>query len=341
MDLSHTAVVILNYNGKSWLEKFLPSVIQHSGNARIIVADNRSTDDSISFLKTNFPRVDRIEIHSNLGFCGGYNFALSQINQKYYILLNSDVEVTAGWIEPVIQLLENNPAIAAAQPKILSYSSKDYFEYAGAAGGYIDTLGYPFCRGRIFNEIEKDNGQYNDTRKVFWATGACLFIRNQCYHQMGGLDEDFFAHMEEIDLCWRLQRAGYEIYYQGESTVYHVGGGTLAVSNPRKTYFNFRNGLSLIFKNLPANQLVWKFTLRLILDWIASFKFLLNGSPKDCKAVWKAHLGFFKAIKKERIKRSTSLKIADGNLLRPAVYHRLLIIDYFLLGKKTFKDLRF
>lgn len=341
MDLTHTAVVILNYNGRIWLEKFLPSVLTHSGNSRIIVADNHSTDDSISFLNAHFPSVDRIEIPANLGFCGGYNFALSQINEKYYVLLNSDVEVTSGWIEPVIQLLENNSRIAAVQPKILSYSNKDHFEYAGAAGGFIDTLGYPFCRGRIFDETEKDHGQYDDTRQVFWATGACLFIRNQSYHQLNGLDEDFFAHMEEIDLCWRLQDAGYEVYYQGQSKVYHVGGGTLAVSNPRKTYFNFRNGLSLIFKNLSGSELIWKFPLRLSLDWIASFKFLIQGSAKDCKAVWRAHFDFFKGLKKELSKRKARLRNANTNQNLPMIYNRLLIVDYFILKKRTFSHLKF
>jgi GT2 family glycosyltransferase len=340
LDLSYTAVVILNYNGKSWLEKFLPSVLKFSGNARIIVADNRSTDDSISFLQSNFPSVDRIEIPDNLGFCGGYNFALKQIGEKYYVLLNSDVEVTPGWIEPIIRLLESNSNIAAAQPKILSYHNKFFFEYAGAGGGYIDALGYPFCRGRIFNDIEEDLNQYNDSKKIFWASGACLFIRNACYHQMNGLDEDFFAHMEEIDLCWRLQRAGYEIFYEGQSKVYHVGGGTLAVSNPRKTYLNFKNGLSLIFKNLPISQLIWKFPLRLFLDWIASFKFLLDGSVQDFRAVWRAHFNFIKGIRKEVIKRKTNSKMAKTNLNESVAYNGLLVVDYFLLKKKSFKDLR-
>lgn len=340
MDLSHTAVVILNYNGRTWLEKFLPSVVQHSGNARIIVADNHSTDDSIAFLKNNFPSVDRLEIPRNLGFCGGYNFALKEIKEKYYVLLNSDVEVTSGWIEPIIQLFENNSNVAAAQPKILSYTNKEYFEYAGAAGGYIDSLGYPFCRGRIFNEIEKDNGQYNNSQKVFWATGACLFIRNQSYHQLNGLDEDFFAHMEEIDLCWRLQRAGYEVHYEGKSTVYHVGGGTLAASNPRKTYFNFRNGLSLIFKNLPAGELIWKLPVRMVLDWVASFKFLFDGSIKYCLAVWKAHFNFIASLGREMKKRN---QVAKGNSFRKElpVLHRSLVWDYFVLKRKTFRELKF
>ena len=341
MDLSNTAVVILNYNGKRWLEKFLPSVLQHSGNAHIVVADNLSTDDSVRFIQTQFPSVDLIEIPSNMGFCGGYNFALNLIREKYYVLLNSDVEVTAGWIAPVIHLLESNLRIAAVQPKVLSYSNKDSFEYAGAAGGYIDSFGYPFCRGRIFNDLEKDQGQYDDTRQVFWATGACLFIRSKCFHQMNGLDEDFFAHMEEIDLCWRLQKAGYEIYFQGQSKVYHVGGGTLAVSNPRKTYFNFRNGLSLIFKNLPLLSLIWKLPVRIFLDWIASFKFLIDGSSKDCKAVWNAHFDFVKGLNREIKKRRTSDQRSGHSGSLPMIYPKLLIVDYFLLKRRSFKRLRF
>lgn len=335
-----TAIVILNYNGKHWLEKFLPSVIQHSTGARIIVADNCSTDDSVSFLKATFPSIDLLLIPSNLGFCGGYNFALKQVKEKYYVLLNSDVEVTSGWIDPIIQLFESNDSIAAAQPKILSYYDKKVFEYAGAAGGFIDTLGYPFCRGRLFTDAEKDQGQYNDTIPIFWATGACLFIRSKCYHQMGGLDEDFFAHMEEIDLCWRLHRAGYQVYYHAQSTVYHVGGGTLPVSNPRKTYLNFRNGLSLIYKNMPAGQLIWKLPLRLLLDHVAALKFLAGGSWSDFKAVWKSHWDFLRKVGREQSKRNAVRKALPSFQADP-VYKRIVIVDFFLLGKKTFKDLNF
>jgi GT2 family glycosyltransferase len=340
LDLRQVAVVILNYNGKSWLEKFLPFVIQYSGHAHVVVADNHSTDGSVAFLREKFSSVDCIEISSNLGFCGGYNFALKQVKEKYYVLLNSDVEVTPGWIEPLVTLLENNPAIAAAQPKVLSYFDRTMFEYAGAGGGFIDSLGYPFCRGRIFDQLEPDHGQYNDTRQVFWATGACLFIRSECYHQLGGLDEDFFAHMEEIDLCWRLQRVGYQIYYQGLSTVYHVGGGTLATSHPQKTYFNFRNGLSLIYKNMNGFQLLWKLPLRAMLDWVAAFKFLLGGFTGNFKAVVRAKFDFYRNVIRDHGKRksiSADLKAAYSS----TVYKRLLIIDYFLLGKKCFKDLRF
>lgn len=337
----NTAIVILNYNGRHWLDQFLPSVIRHSTGARIVVADNCSTDDSVALLRDKFPEVDLILIPSNLGFCGGYNFALQQVSEKYYVLLNSDVEVTAGWINPVIDLMESNAAIAAAQPKILSYHHKNRFEYAGAGGGFIDLLGYPFCRGRLFDHLEEDNGQYNDAVPVFWATGACLFIRSELYHQMGGLDEDFFAHMEEIDLCWRLHRAGYEVYYQGQSTIFHVGGGTLSATNPRKTYLNFRNGLSLLFKNLPAHQLLWRLPLRLFLDHIAALKFLASGLTPDFRAVWKAHIAFIGNLRRAYRKRRITSSALNNQYKAAPVYSKILIVDFFLRGKKKFKDLTF
>lgn len=331
-----TAVVILNYNGKHFLQQFLPGVIAHSGTAKIIVADNASTDDSVSFLKANFfNQVEIIQLQANYGYCGGYNEALKQVNATYYVLLNSDVEVTAGWIEPVISLFKKDQTIAAAQPKILSYHNRDEFEYAGAAGGLIDSLGYPFCRGRIFNTFEKDKGQYNDTRQVFWATGACLFIRASVFHQHNGFDEDFFAHMEEIDLCWRIQQTGMKIFYTGSSQVYHVGGGTLAKSNPRKTYFNFSNGLSLLIKNLPARQLFWKIPLRLMLDWVAAAKFLVTGFPADAWAVVKAHFSFIKNLRRDYAKRAQE-KIHPIR----TIYKGVLIFDYYLNGKHSYSELR-
>lgn len=332
-----TAVVILNYNGKHFLQQFLPGVIAHSGNAKIIVADNASTDDSVNFLKENFQnQIETIQLETNKGYCGGYNAALKQVEATYYVLLNSDVEVTPGWIEPVIQLFRQDANIAAAQPKILSHQVRDEFEYAGAAGGFIDSLGYPFCRGRIFNTSEKDTGQYNDTRQIFWATGACLFIRASVFHEHKGFDEDFFAHMEEIDLCWRIQQAGNSIYYTGQSKVYHVGGGTLAKSNPRKTYFNFRNGLSLLIKNLPAAQLVWKIPARLVLDWLAAIKFLLGGFAADSWAVLKAHADFLKHLPRDYSKRNTPL---SANTIK-TIYKGSLLFGYFLQGKKYFRDFR-
>ena len=252
--MSRTAIVILNYNGEKLLPQFLPSVLQHSADAEIIVADNASSDQSIALLKKNFPKIRLIQLDENYGFCGGYNRALRQIHADYYVLLNSDVEVTAHWLTSMTQLLDSHPGIAAVQPKILSYHQKEKFEHAGAGGGFIDSLGYPFCRGRIFDHIEEDTGQYNDELPVFWCSGACMMIRSEAYHAFGGFDEDFFAHMEEIDLCWKLHRTNQSVYYCGKSTVYHVGAGTLGYGNPRKIFLNFRNGLALIYKHFTLRK---------------------------------------------------------------------------------------
>ena len=338
--MTRVAVVILNYNGQELLKKFLPSVLKFSGAAKIIVADNNSSDNSVDTLRKEFPQVELIQISSNLGFCGGYNYALSKIEADYFVLLNSDVEVTEKWIEPVISLFESNPAIGAAQPKILSYADKQIFEYAGAGGGYIDSLGYPFCRGRIFNSFEKDDHQYDDCLPIFWATGACLFVRAALFKKMGGFDEDFFAHMEEIDFCWKLNRAGYSVFYQGASTVYHVGGGTLSATNPRKTYLNFRNGLSLIVKNISTGQLLWKLPARIILDWVAVVKFLVEGSGADGIAVLKAHFNFFISLPKE-IKKRKLLKYQIPGFQVKNVYNGLITFDFYVRKKRNFSDLKF
>lgn len=338
--MTEVAVVILNYNGKKFLQQFLPSVIRFSAQSEIIVADNGSTDDSVEFLKSEYQsQVRVINIDKNRGYCGGYNYALKQVDTKYYVLLNSDVEVTENWIAPIISLFESNPKIAAAQPKIKSFHEKNKFEYAGAAGGFVDTLGYPFCRGRIFNHLEEDHDQYNDTRQVFWATGACLFVRATAFHEMDGLDEDFFAHMEEIDLCWRLNRAGYKIYYCGSSTVYHVGGGTLSKSNPRKTQLNFRNGLSLLMKHLPSHELWWKLPLRLALDWLAALLFLLRGAPADSLAVFKAHVDFIVRLRKDFRKR-ISFKKRIPNYSVSQMYNGMLPFEHFVLKRSTVTELR-
>jgi GT2 family glycosyltransferase len=284
--------------------------------------------------------VELITIENNLGFCGGYNFALKQVQATYFVLLNSDVEVTENWLEPVIELFRGDSTIAAIQPKILSFKHKNEFEYAGAAGGWMDSLGYPFCRGRIFDKLETDEGQYNDTLPIFWATGACHFVRSSLYHQLNGLDEDYFAHMEEIDFCWRLKRAGYQIYYQGKSTVYHVGGGTLSSVSPKKTYLNFRNGLSLIFKHLSTSELIWKLPLRLLLDWAAALKFLFQPSPQDALAVLRAHASFFSSIGAE-VKKRRILASQLGRFKVKQIYPNWLVVDYFLLGKSKFSQLRF
>lgn len=335
--MTATAVVILNYNGRALLERFLPSVVAHSAGARIIVADNASTDDSLAWVTRTYPGVERIAMKSNLGFCGGYNTALKQVQAKRYVLLNSDVEVTAGWLEELGATLDRHPEAAAVQPKILSERQRDHFEYAGAAGGFLDTMGYPFCRGRLFYHTEVDEAQYNDDRPIFWSSGACMMIRSEWYHRLGGLDEDFFAHMEEIDLCWRLQRAGQAVYYAGKSVVYHVGGGTLAASNPRKTYYNFRNGLSLIYNNLPPGELAYKFPVRLALDWVAALKFILAGTVRDGLAVLRAHAHFFRTFSREVGRRRRS---AHLGYRRPATMYRGWVVwDFFVLGKRRATDI--
>jgi len=298
------AVVILNWNGKSFLEKFLPSLINYTDDdVEIIIADNASTDDSIAFLRSSYPALRIIENESNGGFSKGYNDALVQTDADYYVLLNSDIEVTEAWIRPVIELMESDKMIAVCQPKLLSWNERHKFEYAGAAGGFVDKWGYPFCRGRIFMSTETDNGQYDDACEIFWATGACMFIRADIYRNFGGLDNDFFAHMEEIDFCWRLKNAGYKIMYTPLSKVYHIGGGTLPQSSSFKTYLNFRNNFILLFKNLPSNQLIPVITVRLLLDGIAGIKFLVSGYPGDCFAVIKAHFSFYTSFGKTWKKR--------------------------------------
>lgn len=329
-------MVILNWNGKSFLEKFLPSVvINTTANTEIIVADNASTDDSVSFLKQHYPQIKIIRNTENGGFAKGYNDALKQVEAEYYVLLNSDIEVTHNWIEPVIGLMESDITIAACQPKIKDFNRKTHFEYAGAAGGYIDKYGYMFCRGRIFDTIEEDKGQYNDTREIFWATGACLFIRSKYYHQLGGLDEDFFAHMEEIDLCWRLKNYGYKIMYCAESTVYHVGGGTLNKTSPHKTFLNFRNNLTLLFKNHAPDYFFIKIVLRMILDGIAGAKFLFSGQGAHFIAILKAHFNFYSSFGKALAKRR-QLKHHIKQYATKGIYSRSLVADYYLRGIKLF-----
>lgn len=329
------AVVILNYNGKAFLEKFLPGVIEMSkDDAEIWIADNNSLDGSVDILREKFPQVKLIENKLNGGFATGYNLALKQIEADYYVLLNSDIEVSENWIKPVIDLMESDEKIAVCQPKILSYYNQDEFEYAGGSGGFIDRFGYPFCRGRVFQSMEKDQGQYDDPIEVFWATGACLFVKSKYYHEAGGLDDDFFAHMEEIDLCWRLKNEGYKIMVCPASKVYHVGGGTLPKRSAQKTYLNFRNNFSLLYKNLPSKYLKRIFITRFLLDGVAAFKFLLEGGFNDFVAVIEAHLYFYKNIGKLRKKRK---KLQQNNVSK--LYQRNIVFDHYLLGKKKFTDL--
>ena len=285
------------------MEKFLPSVTEFSKQADVYVADNASTDGSIAFLKKRYPEIGIIKNSSNGGYAKGYNDALPHINADIYCLLNSDVEVTKDWLIPILKEFENNPLAAIVQPKILDYKNKARFEYAGAAGGFIDKFGYPFCRGRIFDELEVDNGQYNDVKEIFWATGACLFIKKEVFRELNGFDEDYFAHQEEIDLCWRAKNKGHKVYYVGGSEVYHVGGSTLSSMNPKKTFLNFRNSLYSLVKNLPAIKALPIILLRLVLDGLAGVNFVFQGRSKHCWAVLKAHMSFYKNLPKMYRKR--------------------------------------
>lgn len=329
------AVVILNWNGKKFLEDFLPGVIEHSkDDAQIFVADNASTDGSVEFLAQRFPSVKIIRNTTNRGYAGGYNDALSQISAQYYVLLNSDIEVTPGWIRPVIELMDAQPDVAACQPKMLSWYERNKFEYAGAGGGFIDKYGYPFCRGRLFQSLEEDHGQYDDTASVFWATGACLFVRSDIFWILGGLDNRFFAHMEEIDFCWRARNNGYDVKYCSSSVVYHVGGGTLPKKSWRKTYLNMRNNAIMLYKNLPDNRIIPVFTTRLLLDGVAAVKFLFDGGVRDFVAVIRAHLSFYRVYPQLKLER----KLQPRRNVQ-GIYQNNLVVDYFIKRKKKFTDL--
>lgn len=320
------AVAILNWNGRNWLEKFLPGVVQFSQNADIYVIDNLSTDDSVEFLQKNFPTVHIIKNDKNYGFAGGYNEGLKSIKHEYYCLLNSDVEVTDNWTEPVLELLEKNPSISAVQPKILSYHNRSYFEFAGAAGGLIDNLGYPYCRGRVFDDLEEDKGQYNDEKEIFWASGCCFFIRSKDFWDQNGFDARFFAHQEEIDLCWRLINSGKQIYYTGKAHLYHVGGGTLNKQSAQKTYLNIRNNLSMMLKNLPYPQLIWLIFFRLCLDGVAGIYFGLKHGFPHLWAVVRAHFGFYAQL-------PGTLKLRQQHQKNQFYQSKWLIFKHFLGGR--------
>ena len=334
------AVVILNWNGKAFLQRYLPSVTEHSRleNVKVIVADNGSVDDSVSFVRSSYPEVDIILLDKNYGFAEGYNRALAQVEAEYFVLLNSDVEITAGWLIPMIEILDKNSRIAACMPKILSVEQRDLFEHAGAAGGFIDRYGYPFCQGRIFNSIEADQGQYNQSREIFWASGACMMIRGPLYKIAGGLDKDFFAHMEEIDLCWRLKNRGYGIMYVPASLVYHLGGGTLPQGNPQKTYLNFRNNLFLLYKNLPGEILVRIMFGRMVMDALASLRFLLKASFGEFYAVFRAHMSFYKGYAGYRKFRKDESKFISHHKHRE-IYPGIIVFEYFLRKRETFQSL--
>ncbi|MDR0205912.1 MAG: glycosyltransferase family 2 protein [Bacteroidales bacterium] len=330
--MTKLAIVILNWNGEKFLSQFLPVILRFAPDyAEVIIADNASCDNSASFLKETYPSIRIIQNNENGGFSKGYNQALQQIEAKYYCLLNSDIEVTENWIEPVIDLLDNNSDVAVVQPKLLSYKNKEFFEYAGASGGFIDYLGYPFCRGRVFENLEKDNGQYNDTLEVFWATGATMFIRSNIFHKLNGLDEDFFAHMEEIDFCWRVKSLGFKIMVEPKSVIYHIGGGTLPKNSSIKTYLNFRNNLFLLIKNLPKNNLLPVFLARFVLDHIAALFFLVQGHWRDTWAVYRAQLSFLRQFNKMKQKRNNV-----NPLVYKQTYQKSIVFNRYFKNKTKF-----
>ncbi|MGB0880404.1 MAG: glycosyltransferase family 2 protein [Polaribacter sp.] len=329
-----TAIVILNWNGQKLLEQFLPSIVNFSSEASIYVADNASTDSSIHYVKTFFPSVKIIENTVNGGYAKGYNDALQSIHADIFCLINSDVEVTKNWLVPILDVFKNEEKTAIVQPKILDFKDKSKFEYAGAGGGFIDLYGYPYCRGRVFNDLEIDKGQFNNTTSVFWASGACLFIRSKVYHQLNGFDEDYFAHQEEIDLCWRTQNIGFNVNYVGTSTVYHLGGATLQETNPHKTFLNFRNSLLNVVKNVPKKWFLFVVFSRLILDGIAGIKFVLELRPIHTWAIIKAHFSFYKNFFKFLKKRKKLQKKSDYNL------HTSIVWQYFVLNRNKFEDLK-
>ncbi len=328
------AIVILNWNGKKLLEKFIPSILKFSNinNVEIIIADNASTDDSIKFIQENYPIIRIVRNKTNGGFAKGYNDALQNINADIYGLVNSDIEVTEGWLSPIISTFKNDPKTAIIQPKILDYKNKSKFEYAGAAGGFIDKYGYPYCRGRIFSDLETDYKQYDDVIDIFWASGACFFIRSKVFHELHGFDEDYFAHQEEIDLCWRAKNLQKTIKYVGSSTVYHVGGATLKEESPRKTFLNFRNSLFTLVKNTPKNNLFLIIFSRLLLDGIAGVKFLVELRPKHTVAIIKAHFSFYSYLTK-MIRKRTGFQKNNYYTIKSIVW------KYYIERKKTFKDL--
>lgn len=337
--MKSTAVVILNYNGRKFLEQFLPSVVKYSSEAEVIVADNASTDDSVDFLKKSYPDIKIVINEKNGGFAKGYNDALAKVKADYFVLLNSDIEVTENWLSEPIKVLSENDDIVACQPKIKAFHDKEEFEHAGAAGGFIDKWGYPFCRGRLFNKAEKDHGQYDSPKDIFWATGACLFIKSEIYLEMGGFDNDFFAHMEEIDLCWRIKNSGKKIVYVPESTIYHVGGGTLQRTSPLKTFLNFRNGLVLLYKNLPTQKLFFTILWRLILDGVAGTAFLFAGKPKHTWAVIRAHFSFYGGFRKWKVSRKHSQQFVK-TYRHKEIYQGSIVWTFFAKGIKNFSAIK-
>ena len=340
--MKKVAVVILNWNGRRLLDQFLPSVIRYSTHpeVEIVVADNASTDDSISFLQTNYPDIKRIELTSNFGFAEGYNQALKQIEAELFVLLNSDVEVTANWLKPMVDFMDANIDVVAMQPKILAQKQKTHFEYAGASGGYIDSLGFPFCRGRIFDSVEYDHGQYNCVQDIFWASGACMLVRSKEYFEIGGLDARFFAHMEEIDLCWRFKARGKRIVCFPQSVVFLVGAATLQKESSNKVFLNFRNNMLMLYKNLDDKHLKSTLRSRKIYNVIAAFKYILSGELDNAKAVFKAHKKFDRLKKRYTTIRKENLAATIVKDI-PEIYRGNIVLDYYLKRKKKFSEISF
>lgn len=336
-----TAIVILNWNGIGYLKMFLEKVTRLSVDADTVVyvADNGSSDGSAEWIATNADRVNLIRFEKNLGFAGGYNKALEQIEAKYFAIINSDIEVTEGWLKPLVDYMDNNPDVASSQPKILSFNQKEYFEHAGAAGGYLDKFGYPLCRGRIFNDVEKDNGQYDSQADIFWSTGACMLVRSDAWKKCGGFDADFFAHMEEIDLCWRFHKSGYRVSFVPGSIVYHVGGGALPYNSPFKTYLNFRNSLYLLYKNLPEAKFRRTLAYRKLLDGLAALFFLTKGQFKSLGSVWKAHMDFYKNIGSLKEKRELILSNTKNKKTPVMLLNKSIVFEFYMKGNKTFNSI--
>jgi len=334
------AIVILNFNGKKWLEQFLPAVLQRSvlDHCEVIVADNASTDDSVAWMQKQYPKLKLMHSNTNLGYAGGYEYFLNQLEAEYFILLNSDVEPAENWLAPLLQFMDEHPKAGACQPKIKAFHQKDHYEYAGAAGGFIDFLGYPFCRGRILETIEEDKGQYDESIQCHWASGACLVVRSKAYREAGGLDSSYFAHMEEIDLCWRLRRIHWEVWCYSGSSIYHVGGGTLPQGNSRKTLLNFRNNLCMLFTNLPGWQVIPIIYVRLILDGLAAVKSLIGGNAGDVLAILKAHFAFYARIP-ALIRQRKNFRKANPNNTEVKNWGSSIVLSYFLKGKKVFSAL--
>jgi len=336
-----TAIIILNWNGIAFLKMFLGNVLDYSGKpgTEVCVADNCSDDGSADWVASNFKDVRLIRLDKNYGFAGGYNRVVNQLDAKYFILLNSDIEVTEGWLDPLVSFMENNPDVASCQPKILSYNRKDHFEHAGAAGCFIDKYGYPFCRGRIFDSIEKDEGQYDSQIDLFWSSGACMMVRADAWNKCGGFDDGFFAHMEEIDLCWRFNKAGYRVCCIPSSKVYHIGGGSLSYNSPFKIYLNFRNSLFMLYKNLPDDGFHTVLFIRKLLDGVAAVLFLLKGNFSFFRSVWRAHISYYKSTRELKIKREVVKKLGKGDS-QALILNKSIVFEFYVRGIKTFDRLK-